>query len=361
MTADRFDRQRRIDGWDQSRLAGASVIIVGVGALGNETAKNLALAGVGRLVLCDPDTVAASNLSRCVLFAAAGPAALGRPKVEVAAAGLRALAPGVEVATRPGPLSGVGLGELAAADLVLGCLDSRRSRLDLLGRCALAQARLVDGGTHPWGGEVRLRLAADDPCWGCTLPAAWRAETDLPWGCSDPVDDAPAPASILSTAIVAGWLSLLAVRLLHGEQPAGRLLRIDGLAGRMDEVVVSRDPGCPHHRPLIGVEPLALTCDATVADLLARLPDGAEPQTWEPFHLPDRCARCGGAPGSATTPGAAGSPRCDQCGIRMRPRTSQRIRDAEPADTLRALGVAPREILPVQLRGGEFRWRQLTR
>ena len=64
----RHHRQQLIPGWDQERLAASTVIVVGVGALGNETAKNLALAGVGRLILCDPDTVSASNLSRTVLF-----------------------------------------------------------------------------------------------------------------------------------------------------------------------------------------------------------------------------------------------------------------------------------------------------
>ena len=61
-----------IPGWDQRRLAAATVVVIGVGALGNEVAKNLALAGIGRLVLCDPDVVSVSNLSRTVLFGAAG-------------------------------------------------------------------------------------------------------------------------------------------------------------------------------------------------------------------------------------------------------------------------------------------------
>jgi molybdopterin/thiamine biosynthesis adenylyltransferase len=42
-TGDRFARARLIDGWDQNRLAGATAVVAGVGALGNEVAKNLAL------------------------------------------------------------------------------------------------------------------------------------------------------------------------------------------------------------------------------------------------------------------------------------------------------------------------------
>ena len=54
---ERYDRQIRVEGWDQERLAKASVAIVGVGATGCEVSKNLALMGVGKLILIDNDVV----------------------------------------------------------------------------------------------------------------------------------------------------------------------------------------------------------------------------------------------------------------------------------------------------------------
>jgi len=69
MTIDeRFSRHQYLPGWNQDRLAEAKVILVGVGALGNAVAQCLALAGVGTLVLCDPDWIEPSNLSRMPLF-----------------------------------------------------------------------------------------------------------------------------------------------------------------------------------------------------------------------------------------------------------------------------------------------------
>ncbi|MDJ0271359.1 MAG: ThiF family adenylyltransferase, partial [Aigarchaeota archaeon] len=47
----RYDRQLRLEGWDQNRLLSGRVIIAGVGALGCEVAKNLSLMGVGELLL----------------------------------------------------------------------------------------------------------------------------------------------------------------------------------------------------------------------------------------------------------------------------------------------------------------------
>ena len=79
---DRYGRLRLISWWRQERLAAASVLVVGAGALGNEVVKNLALLGVGTTYLIDLDVVEASNLSRSVLFRSED---AGQPKAEVAA------------------------------------------------------------------------------------------------------------------------------------------------------------------------------------------------------------------------------------------------------------------------------------
>ena len=41
----RFDRQFRLPGWNQQILKQSSVLILGIGGLGVEVAKNLAMAG----------------------------------------------------------------------------------------------------------------------------------------------------------------------------------------------------------------------------------------------------------------------------------------------------------------------------
>ena len=66
------------------------------GALGNEILKNLALLGVGTVVVADRDRIENSNLSRSVLFREED---CGRSKAEVAAARARRFTP----ACAPGP------------------------------------------------------------------------------------------------------------------------------------------------------------------------------------------------------------------------------------------------------------------
>src|SRR5437899_10434890 len=77
-------------------LARARVLLVGVGGLGAPAAAALAAAGVGVLGLIDPDVVELSNLHRQPLYESGD---LGRPKVDVAAARLRARTPGLRVET----------------------------------------------------------------------------------------------------------------------------------------------------------------------------------------------------------------------------------------------------------------------
>ena len=90
----RFDRQLRLPGWKQETLKNSTVLIVGVGGLGVEVAKNLAMVGVGRLILVDLDTIEYSNLNRQVLFIGAPE---GTSKAKYAAKRLQEMNPFIKV------------------------------------------------------------------------------------------------------------------------------------------------------------------------------------------------------------------------------------------------------------------------
>ncbi|MGA5515978.1 HesA/MoeB/ThiF family protein [Streptomyces pseudogriseolus] len=323
----RFDRHALIPGWDQQRLAAAIVVVCGTGALGSQCAQALALAGVGKLVLCDPDDVSESNLSRAPLFRADD---IGRPKASTAARRLAELSPVTQVDARTAPLvSGVGLAELRDASLVVGCLDSLAARLQLAGRCLQAGAALLDGGTSPWGGEVRL-YEPSGPCFGCGLSDRDRSVQDDPWACADvvvPQAGASAPVS----ALIGSWLAVTAVRLLCGTDTTPGLVRVDAAGGTAVPVTVRRDARCPLHTPIPAdlVTPVPDTVLSTPADLSAHLGAEEAVMTWAPL------------PGST------------------RARESTRLSDAPPRARLTDLGVAPREILPVLTAGGPRRIRYL--
>ncbi|MHA1455657.1 MAG: ThiF family adenylyltransferase [Promethearchaeota archaeon] len=89
-----FARQQLIEGWNQETLSNSTMMIVGVGALGCEIAKDFALMGLGKVILVDLDTIEISNLSRQMLFR---PGDEGRPKAEVAAERLKEMNPYLNV------------------------------------------------------------------------------------------------------------------------------------------------------------------------------------------------------------------------------------------------------------------------
>ena len=78
----------------QQRFGESHALIVGIGGLGNPVAQFLAAAGVGTLTLIDADRVDLTNLQRQILF---DTGAVGRPKVEAAAARIAAVNPEVRV------------------------------------------------------------------------------------------------------------------------------------------------------------------------------------------------------------------------------------------------------------------------
>src|SRR5262245_17618288 len=80
----------------QERPKAASVLISRGGGVGGTVALQLAVAGVGRLVLAHAGPIRANDLNRQLLMTYEG---IGRPRLEVAAARLRELNPFVEVET----------------------------------------------------------------------------------------------------------------------------------------------------------------------------------------------------------------------------------------------------------------------
>ena len=76
-----FDRQVRIEDWDQQVLEKQAVLVLGIGGLGSVVVMNLLRLGVGRIYMVDYDVVDEHNLNRQLLFSRAD---IGKPKVSCA-------------------------------------------------------------------------------------------------------------------------------------------------------------------------------------------------------------------------------------------------------------------------------------
>jgi len=222
----------------QQRFGESHALIVGVGGLGNPVAQFLAAAGVGTLTLIDADRVDLTNLQRQILF---DTGAVGRPKVEAAAARIAAVNPEVRVIQLADRVGLAALGPLAAAaDVVADCTDNFATRHAVNRACVAAKKPLVSGAAIRFDGQIAVFDARDpaNPCYHCLFGEGEEFEETR---CATMGVFAPL-VGIVGATQAAEALKLLAPA---GRSLAGRLLLIDALTMEWRELRVVKDPACP--------------------------------------------------------------------------------------------------------------------
>ncbi len=160
----RLDRQLRLPGWNQKALKESTVVVVGIGGLGTEVAKNLAMAGVGTLHLIDLDIIEYSNLNRQILFSDANE---GEPKSKVAARTLKQINPYSRYIWHHSNLEDIDPEIYVSADLLISGLDSVAARGELNRRAVQYKKPLIDGGTVTYYGHVYTYFPGKNACLQC--------------------------------------------------------------------------------------------------------------------------------------------------------------------------------------------------
>lgn len=164
---DRYSRLKLIPWWDQDRLKNATIMVVGAGAIGNELIKNLALLGIGRILIFDMDDIENTNLTRSVLYRSKD---VGRYKAEVAAERAREINPDVKTkAFVSNIIDDVGLGVFRRMDVVLGGLDNREARLAINQSCYKVNKPWIDGAIEALNGFARVFIPGQGACYECTM------------------------------------------------------------------------------------------------------------------------------------------------------------------------------------------------
>lgn len=149
----------------------ATAIVGGVGALGNEVLKNLALLGFGKILICDIDRVELHNLTRSPMFR---PADLGRYKAEAAAEHARELNPDLTIVPFCRSIGDLGLGAFRRANVVFATFDGDVPRIIVNAACMQVGTPWVDGGlglSNHETGEIALFNARDPDakCYTCGM------------------------------------------------------------------------------------------------------------------------------------------------------------------------------------------------
>jgi molybdopterin/thiamine biosynthesis adenylyltransferase/predicted RNA-binding Zn-ribbon protein involved in translation (DUF1610 family) len=352
---DRYSRQRLIAGWDQERLSQARILVAGAGALGNEVLKNLALAGVGHLLIVDFDRVEITNLSRSVLFHEND---IGSPKASTAAHALQRLNPQISVHAIDGDLEiDLGLGEIRDYDLVLGCLDSVHARWALNRACQKAGRAWIDAGINSSIGEVALYINGKTPCYECGMTQQmWRQIHDrrscmlLNRGLPDKIVPTTAIISSLTAAVQVNE----ALAWIHGKPnlDPGEMVMVSLSPYAFSRVSMQVREGClahdyypPSHFISAGPDEL------TVVDLLGKIPGAASLQLDFDVVAGWLCPNCGEQfTTTRLSQTSTAQAACPECGTQRSPQLMHETGhgDRLAGSFLRELGVPARSILRVK-------------
>lgn len=236
---ERYSRQIVLDeiGYEgQLRLKKGKVLLIGVGGLGSPIALQLTSMGVGNLRIVDRDVVELSNLHRQPLYSTDD---IGYPKVEVAAAKLKAKNPDVKIEALTVSVNQDSVKELIKdVDVVVDGLDSIETRYVVNRACIEAGIPFVYGAAIETIGSATTIIPRETACIECFAPNL--EDDQLPKCGTEGVHP-----SILS--IIGSIEASEAVRILMGKKPnlAGRLAYFDVKDLTFDQISIERQTTCP--------------------------------------------------------------------------------------------------------------------
>lgn len=236
----RYSRQimlPQIDVAGQRRLLDAAVLIVGAGGLGCPAAMYLAAAGTGRILIADDDVVDLSNLQRQIAHDTKD---IGLAKAASLQATLQLLNHDCRVETIEKRLDQDTLRTyVQQVDVVLDCTDNFVARFAINATCVAYRTPLVVGAAIRFEGQVMVYDPdiEDSPCYRCLYPDSGEMEET----CS--ANGVVAPL----VGIIGSMQALEAIKCLAGvgQSLSHRLLVLDGLEMRWQELKTQVDPQCP--------------------------------------------------------------------------------------------------------------------
>lgn len=221
----------------QQRLIDSKVLCIGAGGLGSPLALYLAAAGVGNLGILDFDVVDFSNLQRQIIHSEMN---VGTLKVDSAKERLEELNSDINITTYNERLSSENSLEIFRGyDLVIDGTDNFATRYLVNDTCVLLGIPNVYGSIFRFEGQVSVFDAKRGPCYRCLYPE-------------------PPPPGLVPSCAEGGVLGILpgiigtmqaaeAIKIIigKGSHLIGRLLFLDVMDMKIDELILRKDKNCP--------------------------------------------------------------------------------------------------------------------
>ena len=321
--------------------------------------KNLALLGIGNLLIVDFDRVEISNLSRSVLFHECD---IGQSKASTAAGALERLNPEICVRAIDGDLeTDLGLGEIRECDLVLACVDSIYARWALNRACQKAGRPWINAGINASVGEISLYLPGHGACYECGMTQQMWRQIHERRSCMLMSRKMPA-ATIPATTVIASMTAALqvneALAWLHGRSrlQSGEMVMISLSPYLLSTCTMDANEDCLAHEeysPSCFID--ALPAKLTVAELLGRIPGMISLQLDFDVLEGWLCSNCGTQFTAARlSKTSAAQIECPACKAQRTPQLTHEIGqlDRLASCSLEELGIPARSILQVKTVSG---------
>lgn len=215
----------------QEKLKNSTVVIIGLGGLGSPVALYLAAAGVGKIIVCDNDTVELSNLNRQILHC--------MDDIDVAKSDscfdkLSNLNPTLSIEAHQIKIDELTINRFAKnANLIIDCLDNIKTRLDINRYSVKNHVPIVHAGISGWNGQLTFLNPPETPCLNCLFQNYIEPE-------------GPKPVIGAVAGILGSSQALCAINYLAGKNTSlkNQLLFFDGRNMEFTKVEIEKDPEC---------------------------------------------------------------------------------------------------------------------
>ncbi len=174
---DQFQRTRTLIGDEAlKRLQNAKILVFGVGGVGGYVCEALARAGVGHVDIVDKDVVDVTNINRQII---ATHDTIGKPKVEVAAARMKSINPGMEVGAKQCFYLPEKADEFRfdAYDYIVDAIDNVTAKIDIICKAKAAGTPIISSmGTGNKLDPTAFKIADIEKTKVCPLAKVIRKE-----------------------------------------------------------------------------------------------------------------------------------------------------------------------------------------
>jgi len=235
MDMDRYSRHimlPEIGEEGQRRLSSAKAVVAGAGGLGSPVLYYLASAGIGQIKIIDSDIVDIANLNRQIIHFEND---IGKEKTRSAKEKLGQYNHDIQVRTANVLLNEENAGEhLSGYDLVISCVDNKKTRYLTNSACVNHNIPFIDGGIQGFEGYILTVFPGVTPCYQCIFPQESQTKQ------AGAIGVLGAAAGVLGS-----MMAMEAIKYIAGIPIASHLHYVDLLDWRITPVTAKRNLDCP--------------------------------------------------------------------------------------------------------------------